>query len=155
MAARPTSPSLILPPETQTRVSKIARKTGLEFIRLFGSSVRSWKKARDVDVVLGAKKPLTLSQLSLLHSELQKIFDKEVDIVELKRQLSPTLILEIVRTSVPLWDKPKSGHLAYIEKIEPLVAVAGDEQIARTPELQKWERKIRLRKLHVAKSTPS
>lgn len=136
----------VLTPAQYSAIRKAAFHAGLDFVRFFGSSLQSLTGARDIDVIIGAK-PLTLDALSKFSSALEKLFKKPIDIIQLRSNLSPTLILEIARTSAVIWEKPRTGLITYIELIDKLVAVAADEKLAFPAELQKLSIKQRSRSL--------
>src|SRR5665213_2330656 len=103
-----------LNPSKHSQLEYVGKMLRLDYIRVFGSALKSWAKARDIDLVISSQKDLGLRELSLLHSELQKIFHKRPDIVLVRRSLSPTLVKVIASTSHPLWENPKNGRQTYI-----------------------------------------
>ncbi len=136
-------------------LEKTAKEAGVSYIRLFGSAIRSLKKARDIDIVVGHSKKLTLSQYSILSSGVEKVFHKPIDIVELRSGLSPLLIFEIGKTSIPLFENPKKGLEDYINKIEPLLGIANDEILSFPKKLRDQSFKLmqaqsKLRPPHVS-----
>ena len=145
-------PALRLSTKQKAAISAAARKAGLDFIRLFGSATQSLSAARDLDLAVGSR-PLSLAQLSLLVSAFEKIFNKPVDVVQLgqlRRGSSPWLIKEIGARSIALWEKPKSGRSAYVESIEPLLAIAEDEILAFPKELKRESLRLAQRRLRVS-----
>ena len=118
-----------LSPKLQNAAGKIAKGYGLEFIRVFGSSLLDFEKARDVDL---AVPPVSggFRRYSALVGEFERAFGKPVDLVMLNRDLSPTLVLEIAGNSKALWEAPKKGRERYADIMDPLCAVAQDEVLA-------------------------
>lgn len=130
-------------------LNKVAKLCGLGFIRLFGSTVRLPATARDVDVAVGPN-GLTLAQLSLLQSTLEKIFKKQVDIISLVSVKNPVLIQEIGRHSMPLWEDKRGGRSAYIVMMDRLLAIAQDERLAFPKELRDQSLAIMRKRLRVS-----
>ncbi|MGE0525728.1 MAG: nucleotidyltransferase family protein, partial [Bdellovibrionales bacterium] len=81
-------------------IKKIAESYGFSFVRVFGSSLKSYEKARDIDLVVP---PVHVNSPALLDlvSELESLFQKKLDLIFLSEKISPALILEIARESVP------------------------------------------------------
>lgn len=123
-------------------IKHTAKEAGVSYIRVFGSAIKSFKKARDIDIVVSCSQRMTLAQYSIISSGLEKVFHKSIDIVELKPGLSPRLILEIGKTSIPLFEKPKKGRIDYINSIDPLLGIAMDEILGFPKELKKKSLKI-------------
>ncbi len=120
--------------KTKSSIAIIAIKYQLDFIRLFGSAVNNTKNARDYDLLVGAKL-LSLSDRNSLQEELTITLGKKVDIVQFKEDLSPLLVQEIVKHSVPLWEKPATknkpaGSLSYFFLVERFLPIAEDELLA-------------------------
>ena len=128
---------------------RAARKAGVSFIRVFGSSVRSnISLPRDLDIVIS--KPLTFSVLSRFTGCLEKIFGCSIDIVQLKPGLSPLLVREIAKESSVIWESPKVGRKAYAQLMDRLLAIAEDELLSYPPELRALSIKLTQRKLDIA-----
>ena len=131
------------------RIGAIARRHGLQFVRIFGSGARSLERARDIDLVVDGKS-LAFSDFSELVGQFEAIFNKPVDLVRLHSDLSPVLIQEIARESVPLWEELRSGRIAYASLIDRLHAVAADEMLSYPQELRAESIRAVQRRLRVA-----
>ncbi|MEK6704369.1 MAG: hypothetical protein AABZ06_01135 [Bdellovibrionota bacterium] len=148
MLSRSSRSNFKLRMKERNALEALANKLGLTFIRVFGSALQNLSKARDLDVAIG--KNLGLKALSELSGLLEGIFGKSVDIIILSSNLNPVLIREIATESVALYEAPQNGLIDYINKIEPLLAIAEDEILA-FPQAQQteWLRKA-YRRLRVA-----
>lgn len=125
----------------------ICLKSKLDFVRIFGSSL-STKKSRDIDLVIGTKL-LKLPEYSNFVSEMERIFKKKIDVIQLRSGLSPTLIIEIAKYSRQIWEKEKVGRAKYAELIDHLVGIAQDEKLSFPKELRKEAAKRVNRRLRV------
>lgn len=119
----------------KNRLAAVALRSGLEFVRLFGSGARNLRAARDLDIAVGGHS-LSLEQISELVAEFEVILGKPIDLIQVRNGLSPLLVKEIARDSLLLWEKPRTGLLFYTETMDRLYAVAEDEQLAYSRELR-------------------
>ena len=119
----------------KTSIQKVAKENKLDFIRIFGSYPRTKKTSRDIDLVIGGA-PLTLKSFSLLHSAFQKIFKKPVDLIQLRPDLSPRLVIDIAKYSIPIWEKPGVGLKYYADLMDRFMPIAQDELLSYPPELK-------------------
>ena len=110
------------------QVTRTASRLGLSYIRVFGSSVKSSRSARDLDVVIGPKR-LGFRELSELAGVLEKYFRKPADIVQFRAGLSPFLVREIAGSKV-LWEKPRVGRADWAIAIDQYLAIAEDDLLA-------------------------
>src|SRR3990167_624234 len=89
-----------------SQLKRAAQQAGLTYVRIFGSGAKELKFARDVDLVVNGKK-INFSHYSALIGSFEKVFNKPVDLIFLRRGLSPRLVLEVAATSKPLWEGPR------------------------------------------------
>ncbi len=130
------------------QISQLCKKLRLDFLRLFGSSVSDFSRAGDVDLVFGCR-DLSLRDYSFFVSELQKIFKKEIDLVRLAPGLSGVLVREIAGSSQELWRASDRGFEKYVILLDTMLAVAEDDRLSMPPELQRQNRKLKLKRLYV------
>ncbi|MEZ4271080.1 MAG: hypothetical protein R3C68_06500 [Myxococcota bacterium] len=129
------------------RLQQVASGLKLDFIRIFGSCIAQKSTPRDIDVVVGGA-PLSIADISLLAATLEEIFAKPIDLIQLRRGLSSTLIKEIAAHSRPLWES-QHGRRSYADLIDRLWGVANDEELAFPDDLRLMSFQINQRKLSV------
>lgn len=112
--------------QKRMQIEKILKPHGFRFARLFGSALTDFKKARDIDIALEDLN-LSFKAYSQLITMMERVFNKTVDLVFLNQKLSPILIAEIGAKGKNIWE---SSRVAYIESMDPLLAVAHDELVA-------------------------
>ena len=119
-------------PVISKKIQKTLSDCGIEFARIFGSYVQSPSRSRDVDIFLGMdfSHRLKLDQVSLLNSEFEKFFKKPVDLVLTQKDMNPTLVREIVKNSIRIWERPKSGEIAFVNWVDRALAIAEDELLS-------------------------
>jgi predicted nucleotidyltransferase len=84
--------------ELETKLRDVLRRGDLRFAILFGSCAsKDPDSARDVDVAISPREPLSLMALGALAVELERAVGKEVDVVDVDES-STLLRWEIVRT---------------------------------------------------------
>lgn len=84
------------------RLRDIARRHGIRRISLFGSAVRQdFRADSDVDVLVDYARPPSLRDLVELELELERLFDRDVDIVR-ESDLAPRVRRQALAEAVPI-----------------------------------------------------
>ena len=117
------------------KLEVIANAFSRVYIRLFGSAVKSLSQARDVDLLVGRSK-FSIEDRANLLADLEQLFTKPIDLIIPDRQVPSLLVREIGSTSMPLWEKPEMGRESYAKWICPRLAVAEDERLGFSVEMQ-------------------
>lgn len=136
------------------KIAKLAKKYGLEFVRLFGSRAQPVVKQKnknvsndsDFDIVVGANQFSLLKQANL-QADLEVVFQGCVDLVYLRDVTNSILVLEIAGSSIPLWEKRNSGCVRYAMEIDRLTALAYDEELSYPSENRKKDLLRRIKKI--------
>lgn len=87
-----------------SKVKKILKKYHVLLAVQYGSSLKS-KYAEDYDIALYLKN--NRNKISSIQRELEMIFDKPLDLVELSERTDPLLAYEILSTGKPLYEEKK------------------------------------------------
>jgi len=89
----------------EKEIKEIAKKYKIDLIVLFGSLAKGNERSEsDADIGISRNKSFELEEDLQLRQDLQQIFKREIDIVEIKRA-SPLLLGEIAKNSRLLYGK--------------------------------------------------
>lgn len=83
-------------------IEAVARRYGIQKIRIFGSIARGEETRRsDVDMLVKSKHVLTIPELCSVQDELSKLLGKRVQVVE-EPELNPYIRARVLREAVRL-----------------------------------------------------
>lgn len=84
------------------RLRDLARRHAIRRLSLFGSAVRrDFRPDSDVDVLVDYARPPSLREVIELELELERLFDRDVDVVR-ESELSPPVRTRVVSEAVPI-----------------------------------------------------
>jgi predicted nucleotidyltransferase len=124
-----------IPREKQCLVEELCRTSGVTYLRLFGSALKTFEQAQDVDLVIGPTS-LTVEKLAKLSLDFESIFQKPVDLIQLQGELNPVLVGQIAQYSQPIFEDKELGRYNFSEDISRAVAIAEDELLAVSEEMR-------------------
>lgn len=120
--------------KTILRLKKICKQANWSYIRIFGSALKNIETARDIDIIV-PHGPKNLQSFARVTNELEKIFNKKIDLIFLDTIKSPRLILEILSSSKMLYVSP-AGLEQFTLTADRIHAVATEEILRYPPQEQ-------------------
>lgn len=117
-----------IPDRLLVELTKICKTYTVSYVRLFGSALKSFAHANDIDLVVGPRN-LTIDVLAKINMDLEALFEKPVDLVQLGLEIDPFLVFEVSQNSKPLYEEEFKGKFDYSEEIVRAISIAEDERI--------------------------